>query len=759
MIEKAQRHIEIRKWLPKYAPSRKNRSWTLGALFVCVVLTVIVSKTADQHVRISYPTTTKPNHDCKLERKLPPYYCAAVTPGIRSTIRHGLANNYFRIFWPDHAKFMVLPGDHRRTGTRCASRVIDDVHTIIVTLVTELWNDVDVWRLKAMIRALQNQSYRVTNWWVLFVAADSKPHRNYRKTLRTLRQNGAHVIFGNGQDLVRSIRSSSLHSMPSNVLITEDFNAILEHAAVEKFVWALEAQQADAVSSSSVVFDQNSKQQHFFTRTGQHHHGTFIFRAASADFWRAIEMAVHPSDHRLLVTQLLCDHRVKVHILPEFLVWEDGQQKSTPLAPSGNLDCFAWNQDRNGSQSTAPFVWRKLARSGAEKSPNECAHRASFVLIVPWLEYGGADQFNVNLVRNLATPHNIHVVVITTTAGSTHPLFGDIAAVTEDVFHLDNLLLPAWRQPPGSLNLLDAVTYLANTRSADVVMISNSEPAYQNLPMLKPRLPNVVFVDYVHSVALEWRNGGYGRYSIENQQWLDHTLVSSNKLKAWFESEGHAGVDAYGRPLLHVVYVGVDTGECRRLSRRERRSIRQRYGIDLVRPMIVFPARMSPEKNPGRFFAIVHRLITDHPDVTVVAVGGGPLLEALRANITRAGLSNNIITTGALAHQDTLRVMQSADMMMLTSDYEGISLSIFEGMSVGLVPFSTDVGAQGELATPDTGFLIPLDENVVNAYANALHALLDDPKTISKMQLKSHARVSKGFDVAQVPLKMHEAMC
>lgn len=80
--------------------------------------------------------------------------------------------------------------------------------------------------------------------------------------------------------------------------------------------------------------------------------------------------------------------------------------------------------------------------------PRHRIYKASLVLVIPWLEHGGADQFNVNLARNLARPHTIHIAVVTTTDGSDQPLFGEIAAVTEDVFHLNYLLPAAARGKP-----------------------------------------------------------------------------------------------------------------------------------------------------------------------------------------------------------------------------------------------------------------------------------------------------------------------
>lgn len=143
----------------------------------------------------------------------------------------------------------------------------------------------------------------------------------------------------------------------------------------------------------------------------------------------------------------------------------------------------------------------------------------------------------------------------------------------------------------------------------------------------------------------------------------------------------------------------------------------------------------------------------------MIAVGGGGLLDQLRANITRSGLSKQILTAGALDHGETLNILRAADVLMLTSAYEGISLSIFERMAGGAVPFFTDVGSQRELVTPDTGVLVPMDDRVVINYAKALRLLSEDPVTLENMKNAAHERISAGFYVAQLGTRIGQAIC
>jgi hypothetical protein len=493
---------------------------------------------------------------------------------------------FFRVFWPNRAEYMALPTDpRRRSSSRCPGRVVDAAHTAIVTVVTDAWSDADDgWRVDAMAETLQQQSYLVPTWWVLFLAPggvkarDLEPSRQasvkalMRGKRRLFEAVGATVVVGSGADLVRAMREAATRRgggdnsnanfgtgrMPQNVLLDTNFNAIFEHTALEKMVWALEAHAVDAVASWSVAIDRGSRSQRLVVRTppttamsasSTAPISTFMARAGGPGFWRVIESRVAAdtihgkSDN--LTSIFLCDRNgARVHVLKEYLYWEQeakAEQKDKDAEQHADAaaapTCTSWWTDNNKTATDviALATWRQLTRplSMTPPSPSpQCPQKiaASLMLLIPWLEYGGADQFNVNLVRNLARPHNIHVIVVTTTDGSDQPLFGDVAAVTSDVFHLNYMLPPPHESPKGkshTLRLADAVKYLAMTRGIDVLLLSNSEPGYLNLPEIRPRLlPGVRVVDYVHSVALDWRGGGYARYSLENQQWVDQTLVS-----------------------------------------------------------------------------------------------------------------------------------------------------------------------------------------------------------------------------------------
>jgi glycosyltransferase involved in cell wall biosynthesis len=73
-------------------------------------------------------------------------------------------------------------------------------------------------------------------------------------------------------------------------------------------------------------------------------------------------------------------------------------------------------------------------------------------------------------------------------------------------------------------------------------------------------------------------------------------------------------------------------------------------------------------------------------------------------------------------------LLQASDLFVLPSDREGLSVSLTEAMSTGLICIASDVSGSNEVIKDgDNGFLVePSDEGVLNGIRRAMN--LDDRK-------------------------------
>lgn len=360
------------------------------------------------------------------------------------------------------------------------------------------------------------------------------------------------------------------------------------------------------------------------------------------------------------------------------------------------------------------------------------------LMLVPWMDMGGADKFNLDLVSHL-TRQGWEVTIVATLAGdqSWMPYF---ARYTPDIFILRDFL--RLEDYPRFLR------YLMQSRQIDVVMVSNSELGYLLLPYLCAHFPKVTFTDFCH-IEEHWKNGGYPRMAIESQNLLDLNIVASEHLKRWMIERGAES----GK--IRVNYLGVDPLDWR--PNPERRAlVRRELGLDEDVPVILFAGRICLQKQPRVLAATILRLGQQGLRFSVLVAGDGPDFAWLRKFIDKQRMHEQVRLLGAVTIERMQQLISAADIFFLPSQWEGIALSIYEAMAAGLPIVGAAVGGQRELVTPDCGVLIDRGTEGTEArqYAEILAELLQDPQRRARMGAAGRSRISSRFQLEQMGKKM-----
>ncbi|WP_149537167.1 glycosyltransferase family 4 protein [Siccirubricoccus phaeus] len=98
---------------------------------------------------------------------------------------------------------------------------------------------------------------------------------------------------------------------------------------------------------------------------------------------------------------------------------------------------------------------------------------------------------------------------------------------------------------------------------------------------------------------------------------------------------------------------------------------------------------------------------------------------------------------------DVARVLAAADVFTLPSHFEGLPMSVIEGMLCGLPVVATDIRGPREMVVEgETGFLVP--PITVAPLAAALRRLARDPALRARMGEAGRARAMERFDEAKV---------
>lgn len=363
------------------------------------------------------------------------------------------------------------------------------------------------------------------------------------------------------------------------------------------------------------------------------------------------------------------------------------------------------------------------------------------LIIVPWLTVGGADKFNLDLIRQLVRAG--WEVTVATTLKSDHPWLPHFCRHTPDVFALDHFL-PVKAYPA-------FLRYLIASRGIDTVMVSNSELGYLLLPYLRSSFPQVSFVDYCHSEDPLSQHGGYPGLSVVYREYLDMSVVASHHLKRWIVEHGG------DEDKTEVCYVNVDPDNWIP-DPAFRQRIRKLAGIDDQTPLILYVGRLCQYKQPRIFAQVMKGLADRGCRFMSWVIGDGEDRAWLEDYLTKEGLVDLVWMIGSLPPHQVRQVMLAGDILFLPSLWEGIALTIYEAMAAGLAVVGADVGGQKELVTDDCGFLLPVgsEKEQTENYVNILSRLITNPQMRSRMGKNSRERICRHFHIDFMGTRMVE---
>jgi glycosyltransferase involved in cell wall biosynthesis len=102
-------------------------------------------------------------------------------------------------------------------------------------------------------------------------------------------------------------------------------------------------------------------------------------------------------------------------------------------------------------------------------------------------------------------------------------------------------------------------------------------------------------------------------------------------------------------------------------------------------------ARLEPQKDPQLALAVMASLRDSGRDARLTMLGGGPMRDALQAETERRGLVDHVTLGGYVS--DPTPHYRAADMLLMTSRFEGVPAVIGEALTHGLPFVATDCSA------------------------------------------------------------------
>jgi asparagine synthase (glutamine-hydrolysing) len=256
----------------------------------------------------------------------------------------------------------------------------------------------------------------------------------------------------------------------------------------------------------------------------------------------------------------------------------------------------------------------------------------------------------------------------------------------------------------------------------------------------------------IPKVALSFRNYNPSRFSYLNVPWFKpmYRALSLGKPVALTGNSSAGNAD-------YAQWIGVDPQTVTLIpnaidfepfdqikSCQPRESLRHDLGADPATPVILGVFRMSEEKRPLLFLDIVAEVLKQCPGMQAWMVGSGPLEWAVNDRIAELGLGDCVKLLGRRSDIPTLMV--SADLLLLTSAFEGMPNVVVEAHAAGLPVVASNVGGVADIVIDgQTGYVVSADDPT--PFADACVRLLTNPKLRQSQGIHAAERARAHFSI------------
>ncbi len=372
-------------------------------------------------------------------------------------------------------------------------------------------------------------------------------------------------------------------------------------------------------------------------------------------------------------------------------------------------------------------------------------NKINLLMFIPWMVTGGADFFNLDLLKRLnKEEYDITILSSVPNNNSLRQKFEKYATVYDLTSFIERKY---W---------LSFVNYIIEKNNINMIFCTNSMFGYSCLNYLKACYPDIPIFDYVHMEEWYYRDGGYARMSSNYKNVIDKTLVC-NKGTEKVISE----IMGKKKSEISTVYIGVDP-EKFNPEKYDKNELLEKYNINNKNKYIIsYICRISSQKRPFLLFEIMCKVLKKRNDILFVIAGDGEMLFALKSKVDSEGISDNVIFLGNV--KNTMEVYKISDLTLNCSIKEGLALTSYESLSMGVPVVSADVGGQKELIDDSVGVIVPClqketdindydySEEEVNNYVLAIDKIIAN---VENYKNNSRERIIKKFTLDKMALNM-----
>ena len=195
----------------------------------------------------------------------------------------------------------------------------------------------------------------------------------------------------------------------------------------------------------------------------------------------------------------------------------------------------------------------------------------------------------------------------------------------------------------------------------------------------------------------------------------------------------------YKKPTT-VIHRAIQENKFKNVSSKE--NCRFKFNIKNTDNVLLFLGNLTPQKRPDRFVEIIKLVKQNFPQIKAWIVGDGVLRQETEVLIYKYDLQNNVKFWGY--QQNVTDLIAASDLLVLSSDTEGLPGVVLECGYLGVPTVSANVGGINEcLENGKTGYVVQTQNP--EEYATYIFDLLNNDEKCKSMGALSMQKVKSGF--------------
>ena len=337
------------------------------------------------------------------------------------------------------------------------------------------------------------------------------------------------------------------------------------------------------------------------------------------------------------------------------------------------------------------YNWEEIKDEIIKIKDTQKSNKINILMIIPWMVTGGADRFNLDLIKRMDRKKFSFTIISTMPSKNEwRRQFEKYATIYDLTTFLE---MKDW---------IGFINYIIKKNNIKLIFNSNSEFGYRILPYLKAKYPQIPITDFVHMEEWYMKNGGFSRDSSIMQNVIDKTFTCNENSRNIF-------INYFKRneSEIKTIYIGVDEKKFDPQKYNKEEIIDKINDKRLSRDKIIisYICRIAEQKRPYLMLEVVKKLAEIRENFVVVVAGEGSLLNGLKKNVKKEKLDDFFVFVGN--KKNTEEIYAISDLTLNTSIKEGLALTSYESLAMGVPVVSSDVGGQKELINKEVGVTVP----------------------------------------------------